>query len=92
MIRFVEVVQTHRSEYSLREVFINPAHVVYLREDSGMKSKLTEGKLPDDLDLRQEFTRVQVHNGVTVTEFILIGSPSLVESKLKGEKREMLHG
>tara|TARA_R100000008_G_C3572833_1_gene163313 strand:- start:324 stop:602 length:279 start_codon:yes stop_codon:yes gene_type:complete len=92
MVKLVEVVQTFKDQYALREIFVNPAHVVYLREDLLMKQRLTEGKLPADLDTRQSFTRLQVRNGSTGSEFIIIGSPSLVESKLKGTGAELLHG
>jgi len=37
MVKLVEVVQTFKGQYSLREIFVNPTHVVYLREDSLMK-------------------------------------------------------
>ena len=92
MIKFIEVVQTFTNTYILREVFINPSHVVFLREDTSMKTKLSEGKLPDEMDLRQSFTRIQIHNGANGSEFILVGPPNLVESKLNGEKRELLNG
>ena len=92
MIKLVEIISTLRNQYQLRELYVNPAHVVFLREDTHMKSKLTEGILPENLDTRQRFTRLQVHNGATGTEFIVVGDPITVESKLKGSKKELLHG
>jgi len=94
MIKLVEVIQTFKNDYSLREVFINPAHVVYLREDTNIKTRLNEGtgNFPDGLDLRQNFTRLQVHNGTTGSEFIIVGAPHLVEAKLKGGSKELLRG
>jgi hypothetical protein len=92
MVKLVEIVQTFKHEYSLREIFINPAHVVFLREDTKMHTRLTEGKLPEGLDTRQTFTKIQVHNGTTGSEFIVVGPPSLIESKLKGDSKELLHG
>lgn len=94
MIKLIEIVQTNVSDYSLREVYVNPSHVVYLREDTLMRTKLHEGKnnFPEGLDRRQSFTKLQVHNGTTGTEFIVMGAPNLVESKLNGDKRELLHG
>jgi hypothetical protein len=92
MVKLVEIVQTFKEQYKLRELFINPAHVVFLREDTAMQSRLTEGKLPEGLDTRQSFTKVQVHNGTTGSEFIVVGSPHLIEGKLKGDSKELLHG
>lgn len=91
MVKLVEVVKTS-GLYNLREVFINPKHVVYLREDSSIKRHLAEGKLPTGLDTRQTFTKVFVDNGTTGTEFVVVGAPSVVELKLKGDNRTVLNG
>jgi hypothetical protein len=92
MVKLVEIVQTFKDQYKLREIFINPAHVVYLREDITMSTRLTEGKLPDGLDTRQTFTKLQVHNGTTGSEFVVVGPPSIIENKLKGNQQELLRG
>tara|TARA_R110000824_G_scaffold183784_3_gene364833 strand:+ start:359 stop:637 length:279 start_codon:yes stop_codon:yes gene_type:complete len=92
MIKLVEIIQAHKDQYSMREIFINPVHVVYLREDSNMKSRLDEGKLPESLDTRQSFTKIKVHNGATGTEFVVVGTPAMVEAKLRGKKKEVLCG
>jgi hypothetical protein len=85
MIRLVEVIK-QLNQYELREVFVNPIHVVSLREDGQMKSVLTEGHLPEGLDERQSFTRLVLDKGAVGLELIVVGSPTLVESKLKGDK------
>jgi len=94
MVKLIEIVYNHRDEVSLREVYVNPNHVVFLREDVGLKTKLQEQTIsfPDGLDTRQSFTRVQIHNGTTGTEFIVVGSPQMIETKLKVNKKELLHG
>tara|TARA_R110000824_G_scaffold134691_7_gene297738 strand:+ start:7856 stop:8140 length:285 start_codon:yes stop_codon:yes gene_type:complete len=94
MIKLVEIVQNYKQSYSLREIYINPNHVVFLREDSVLKTRLDEGSegIPEGLDTRQSFTRIQVHNGTTGSEFIVVGSPKLIESKLNGDTKELLHG
>lgn len=91
MVKFVEVVKDLNT-FSLREVFVNPSHVVSLREDGFMKQHLKEGKLPTDLDGRQSFTKITLNKGATGQELVVIGLPSLVESKLKGGSKELLHG
>ncbi|QDP51494.1 MAG: hypothetical protein GOVbin630_192 [Prokaryotic dsDNA virus sp.] len=94
MIKLIEVVPTHKHDFSLREVYINPDHVVFLREDTATKIKLQEQKIkfPEGLDARQVFTRLQIHNGTTGTEFIVVGAPHVIESKLKSSNKELLHG
>ena len=92
MIKLIEIVKDSGG-YSLREVFINPKHVAYLREDSLIKRHLVEGKLPEGLDTRQAFTKLIVDNGSNGMEFIVVGEPSHIESKLKtGGGKKVLNG
>ena len=44
MVQLVEVVKNTRN-YELREVFVNPRHVVMLREDYATRSAINEGKV-----------------------------------------------
>jgi hypothetical protein len=98
MIRLVEVCEilnasnTSRQKYTLREVYVNPKHVVSLREERNYKQKLEEGKLPEELDMRQQFTRLTLDKGSTGLEIVIIGAPQLVEQKLQGEGRDVLLG
>ena len=78
-------------KYVLREVFINPEHVICLRPDELAKRRLQENKLPAELDGRQEFTCIQMnsgHNGFNIT---VVGNPSIVEEKLR-YTRQVLRG
>ena len=91
--KFVEVVKigsdlSARSEYTLREVFVNPDQVTMLRENNFMKNLLSEGKLPSEIDGRMEFTSIHLNTGVSLN---IIGSPSVVESKLRNN-RQLLRG
>jgi len=61
MVQLVEVIKNTRN-YELREVFVNPRHVVMLRD-----------------------------NGTTGSQFVVVGSPGIVESKLKSG-RQLLNG
>ena len=76
-IRFVEVYNKSGTptfkEYSLREVYINPDHVVCLRENNDVTRLLMEGALPDELDPRQQFTTVSLNKGTYGQDIIVIG-------------------
>jgi len=91
MVKLVEVVKEIAS-YRLREVFINPKHIISLREDDNMKKKLNEGKLPNALDERQNFTKVILDKGTSGQELIVIGDPVQIEKKLRSNKKEVLYG
>jgi len=98
MIQLVEVCElstaskNSKQRFTLREVYINPKHVISLREDTRYRQKLNEGLLPDDLDQRQKFTRVTIDKGNAGQEIIVVGQPSVIEAKIKGHTSELLLG
>ena len=70
--------QVATSNFRLREILVNPDHVVYLRGDNQMGQLLNEGTLPEGLDSRQEFTRVFTSK----SEFVVVGSPETTQKNL----------
>ena len=85
VVKLVEVAKigtdiSTRSEYTLREIFVNPDQVTMLREDVAMRSLLEEGRLPSEIDNRMEFTRLFLNTGMDI---FVVGSPNVVENKLK---------
>ena len=90
MIRLVEVVR-QLERFDLREVFVNPRHGVSRREDGQTCKALNEGKLPDGIDPRQSFTKLTLDKGTVGLELTIVGSPAVVESKLK-QQRQVLNG
>ena len=98
MIKLIEVCEIKNASsspqkaYTLREIYVNPKHVVSLREAASFQQKLVEGKLPEGLDTRQGFTKITLDRGQFGLDVVVIGQPSIVESKLADAKRELLHG
>tara|TARA_R100001082_G_scaffold27289_1_gene13618 strand:- start:242 stop:520 length:279 start_codon:yes stop_codon:yes gene_type:complete len=92
MVKLVEVVRDLTDRYTLREVYLNPKHVVCLREDVHAKRALMEGQFPKDLDSRQNFTKVFMENGTFGTEMIIVGTPSEIRAKLTPAQKELLRG
>tara|TARA_R110002124_G_scaffold116400_4_gene272785 strand:+ start:36707 stop:37003 length:297 start_codon:yes stop_codon:yes gene_type:complete len=78
--------------YSLREIYINPQHVVCLRAEPSLENMLQEGRLVDGLDKRQKFTRVSVSNNAYEEDILVIGSIDEVYKKLNAEARNLLRG
>ena len=70
--------QMTTEKFKLREILVNPEHVVYLHSDNQMGQLLNEGVLPEDLDNRQEFTRISTSKH----EFVVVGSPEAIQKKL----------
>ena len=102
LVTLVEVVKQRRQysnsaeakkAYSLREVTVNPNHVVCLREDHGMLKMLSEGYLPEGMDSRQQFTRLYLDRGQSGIDITVVGSVQTVKASLGVDSdREVLHG
>ena len=78
-------------KYVLREIFVNPEHVICLRQDEKAKRSLLENNLPSELDRRKEFTCIQMNSGHSGFNITVVGNPSIVEEKLR-HNRKVLRG
>ena len=94
IVKLVEVFLTNqpsqesKTGYSLKEVFINPKHVTFLREDDLYQAKLSAGLLPENLDKRQRFTRIHLERG----EIVVVGDPDTIKERLNIDNRTLLKG
>jgi hypothetical protein len=96
IVKFVEVARelniAEAKDYKLREVYINPEHVVMLREDAHTLRLLQEKRLPPNLDERQSFTRLTMQRGSSGTEVVVVGPPDVVRDKLFKNEAQLLKG
>ena len=79
-------------KYSLRNIYINPLHVVCLREDVTLGRLLSEGRLIDGLDSRQSFTQVTLSRANIQENVVVVGSLDEINRKLNIDNREILRG
>jgi hypothetical protein len=77
---------TTQQDYTLQEVFVNPEHVVMIREEARMQKLNEQGALPSDLDRSHRFTKLTINRGHTGTEIVVVGAPSIIESTLNTKK------
>ena len=70
-----------RQCYTLREVFINPEHVVCMRHDERMRERHSDRQLPDDLDSRPEITKIYINRGQSGLDVTVVGSPASIQKK-----------
>ena len=95
LIRLTEVhhnsTLTTKSEYTLREVFVNPEHVVMIREEIRMKQLQENGRLPNNLNDAHRFTKLTINRGHTGTEIVVVGAPDIIEKTLNNNK-QLLRG
>lgn len=101
LVTLTEVVTSNSSHYgssvatkkfTLREVSVNPQHVICLREDQTMVNRLNEGSLPSGLDTRQRFTKITLDRGQSGLELVIVGTPHQVREKLNISRAELLRG
>ena len=91
MIRMVEVYKV-LNEYRLREVYVNPKHVVAMRQEDRLLGLLAEDKLPSGLDQSQSFTKLYVDRGNTGIDITVIGDLGSIKEKLGLDTRSLLKG
>ena len=96
LVKLTEICQnntltSNHRDYTLREVFVNPEHVVMIREECRMQQLNEEGALPPDLSKSHQFTKLTINRGQTGTEIVVVGSPEMVENTLN-QKRTLIRG
>ena len=81
-----------QKKYSLRQVYLNPDHIVYMREEEVLQRLLSEGRLLDGMDERQVFTRITVNNNSLQQDILVVGNVDAIYEKLKLETKSLLRG
>ena len=78
---------TNNAKYSLREVFINPEHVVMVREEHRLKQLNEQDLLCQGLNNDHRFSKIVIDKGNTGTEIVVIGAPEFIEQTLHKNKQ-----
>jgi len=80
--------------YLLKEIFINPDHVIMIREEARIKQLNEQGHVHKDLSPSHEFSKLTINRGNTGTEIVVVGAPSHIETKLNKSphKKKLLNG
>ena len=74
-------------DYGLSVVYINPRHIVSIRENVQMRQSLLENKMKLGLHNQAEFTDIVLSEGARAKSITVIGSPSEVQSKFFNVKK-----
>ena len=80
-----------RNEYVLKEIYVNPEHVVMMRENRDMTKKLVNHSLSRELHPEQEFTSLRINSGHSGVDVTIVGSLSTIQEKLN-LNRQLLKG
>ena len=71
-------------EYSLREVFVNPEHVVCMRENTTLKTRLSETDLGQEIHPSESYTKIYINRGQSGLDLDVVGDLAAVKNKLSG--------
>ena len=82
---------TTKQKYTLQEVFVNPEHVVMIREEARLHQLNEASSLTDGLSPNHRFTKLTINRGHTGTEIVVVGAPDIIESTLNQQK-QLLRG
>jgi len=95
LVRLTEVCNTgavtNNAQYSLREVYVNPEHVVMVREEQRLKQINEQDNVVEGLDSSHRFSKLVINKGNTGTEIVVVGAPDVIETILK-KQRQVLKG
>tara|TARA_R100001509_G_scaffold136365_2_gene90242 strand:+ start:1574 stop:1867 length:294 start_codon:yes stop_codon:yes gene_type:complete len=96
LVRLTEVctnntLTTKQNDYTLREVFVNPEHVVMIREEARLQELNERVPLTEGLNQKHKFTKLTINRGHTGTEIVVVGAPDIVEQSLNSS-RQVLRG
>ena len=96
LVRLTEVCRnntltTKQNDYTLREVFVNPEHVVMIREEARLQQINEQAPITEGLKQNHRFTKLTINRGHTGTEIVVVGAPDIVERSLNSNK-QLLRG
>ena len=83
---------TTPNTYTLREVFINPEHVIMIREERRLKEMNERGVINENLNKNHRFSKLTINRGQSGTDIVVIGAPDLIETKLQKNTKQLLRG
>jgi len=95
MVKLTEIVeQSMANDFSVRSVFVNPSHVVMVREDNKFTNYLNEGKLSNlGIERNMHFTRVTMRGGSNGNyDITVLGPIEIVYEKIQNSIKPLLKG
>ena len=83
---------SNKKTYSLREIYINPKHVVMIREANAMRKLNETGQISSELDKSHRFSQITINRGAGNTDFVVVGDPEHIGQTLNKNQKQLLRG
>ena len=75
-------------EFCLREIFINPKHVVCIRENDSLRARVVDAKLGKKIHESGSYTKIYINRGQTGLDLDVVGDLVTVYDKLQKGSHE----
>jgi hypothetical protein len=81
----------NKMKYTLRDIFVNPEHIIYIRQNPSMSKRLEEGMI-DGIGNKntEEFCTISLSRGQLGTDIVVVGNVDEINDRLAG--KGLLHG
>tara|TARA_Y100000310_G_scaffold285455_1_gene308917 strand:+ start:3442 stop:3738 length:297 start_codon:yes stop_codon:yes gene_type:complete len=73
---------TTKQQYILREVLVNPKHVIMIREEARMRQLNERHIIAPGLNPDHAFSKITINKGHTGTDIVVVGHPEIIEEQL----------
>jgi len=83
---------SNKKTYSLREIYVNPKHVVMIREANAMRKLNEAGQISSELDKSHRFSKITVNRGSGNADFVVVGAPEHIGQTLNKNQKQLLRG
>ena len=80
-----------KMKYHLRDIFINPEHIIYIRQNPSMLKRLQEGLVVGTLPT-SEFCTISLSKGQAGTDIVVVGNIEELNERLLADQPGVLHG
>ena len=92
MIELIQIERALGTDFRLKKIYVNPAHIIFISEDVKFQSFLQEGKMNLDIDKNAVFSKIRLNEGQYASEIVVVGDPTSIQSKLMLNKKVLLRG
>jgi hypothetical protein len=91
LVKFISLDRGLNNNYVLKEIMINPKHIVLIQEEASFGS-VNEGRLPEGLLPEVQFTSITVSDAPYNRQIMVVGSASEIQSKIFQKSKQLLRG
>ena len=92
LVKLISIEKSINGAYTLKEVIINPKHILMVTEAPTWRRRLAEGVLPTGLHSETSFSRLVLADTNYNREMVIIGTPAEIENKVAHTAKRILRG